>query len=149
MKFYENLNFLLVSILIAGWGVGCSSSFANFPGVGRGDVPPVPLATPSPLPVAIFMIVDFKYSVRISGWFIACPAPSCCSRKCPVMRLGLLEWLSKLSPPALWTRSSICTASSTAEAGLLWGSRSGAGPLASDTTPAPTPHSNYNGVTCS
>ena len=38
-KFNENLNFLLLSILIAGWGVGCSSSFANFPGFGGGRSP--------------------------------------------------------------------------------------------------------------
>ena len=30
-KLNENYNFLLLSILIAGWGLGCSSSFANFP----------------------------------------------------------------------------------------------------------------------
>ena len=39
-KFDESLNFLLLSILIAGWGVSCSPSFANFPGFrGEGSFP--------------------------------------------------------------------------------------------------------------
>ena len=44
-KLDETLNFILLSILIAGWGVGCSSSFANFSGF-RGEASPSPLATP-------------------------------------------------------------------------------------------------------
>ena len=39
-KYYENLKIFLQSILIAGWGVNCSPSFANFPGLG-GEVSPV------------------------------------------------------------------------------------------------------------
>ena len=31
-KLNENYNFLLLSILIAGWGLGCFPSIANFPG---------------------------------------------------------------------------------------------------------------------
>ena len=46
-KLKENYNFLLLSILIAGWGLGCSSSFANFPEFGGGGSFPLsPLATP-------------------------------------------------------------------------------------------------------
>ena len=42
-KFDEILNFLLLSILIACWGVSCSPSFANFPGFqGRWKLPPSP-----------------------------------------------------------------------------------------------------------
>ena len=33
-NFYENLKIFLISILIAGWGVDCSISFANFPDWG-------------------------------------------------------------------------------------------------------------------
>ena len=40
-KLNENYNFLLLSILIAGRGLGCSSSFANFPGF-RGEASPFP-----------------------------------------------------------------------------------------------------------
>ena len=35
-KLNENYNFLLLSILIAGWGLRCSLSFANFPGFQGG-----------------------------------------------------------------------------------------------------------------
>ena len=46
-KLNENYNFLLLSILIAGWGLSCSSSFANFPRFrGGGELPLPPLATP-------------------------------------------------------------------------------------------------------
>ena len=42
-KFNDNLKIFLISILIAGWGVDCSPSFANFPGFREGgNVPPVP-----------------------------------------------------------------------------------------------------------
>ena len=34
-KFNENLNFLLLSIFMSGWGVGCFPSIANFPGFGE------------------------------------------------------------------------------------------------------------------
>ena len=44
-KIDETINFLLLSILIAGWGEGCSPSFANFRGFG-GEASPFPLATP-------------------------------------------------------------------------------------------------------
>ena len=40
-KLTENYNFLLLSILIAGWGLGCSPSFANFAGF-RGEASPFP-----------------------------------------------------------------------------------------------------------
>ena len=40
-KLNENYNFLLLSIFIAGRGLGCSPSFANFPGFrGGGNLPP-------------------------------------------------------------------------------------------------------------
>ena len=39
-KFNKNLNFLLVSILIAGWAVSCSLSFVIFPGFGGGGRSP-------------------------------------------------------------------------------------------------------------
>ena len=46
-KINENLHFLLVLILIAGWGLGCSLSFAIFPGFrGGGRFPCFPLVTP-------------------------------------------------------------------------------------------------------
>ena len=46
-KLNENYNFLLLSILIAGWGLGCSPSFAIGPGFrGRGEASPFPPATP-------------------------------------------------------------------------------------------------------
>ena len=41
-KFNVNLKLFLLSILIAGWNVDCSQSFANFPGNGGGDVFLVP-----------------------------------------------------------------------------------------------------------
>ena len=42
-KFNENLKIFLISILIAGWGVDCSPSFANFPGFrGGGTFPRFP-----------------------------------------------------------------------------------------------------------
>ena len=34
-KFNENLKIFLISIIIAGWGVDCSPSFANFSGLGE------------------------------------------------------------------------------------------------------------------
>ena len=46
VKFNEDLNFLLLSILIAGWDVGSSSSFVNFSPIpggktqSRGEFPP-------------------------------------------------------------------------------------------------------------
>ena len=46
IKIYKNLTkiciFFLLSILIAGWGVGCFPSFANFLGFWGGGVFPVP-----------------------------------------------------------------------------------------------------------
>ena len=39
-KLNENYNFLLPYILIAGWALGCSSSFANFSGFG-GEASPL------------------------------------------------------------------------------------------------------------
>ena len=39
-KFNEKLKIFLISIIIAGWGVDCSPSFANFSGLG--DVPRFP-----------------------------------------------------------------------------------------------------------
>ena len=42
-KLNENYNILLLSIIISCWGLGCSLSFANFPGF-RGVS--FPLATP-------------------------------------------------------------------------------------------------------
>ena len=42
LKINENLNFLLLSKLIAGLGMGCCSSYANFPGFWGGDIPSVP-----------------------------------------------------------------------------------------------------------
>ena len=42
-KLNKNYNFLLLSILIDGWGLGCSPSYANFPGfLGGGELPPSP-----------------------------------------------------------------------------------------------------------
>ena len=42
-KINENYNFSLLSILIAGWVLGCSPSFANFPGFrGGGEASPFP-----------------------------------------------------------------------------------------------------------
>ena len=45
-KLNENYNFLLLSSLIAGWGLGCFPSFAYFPGFQGGKLPPSPPATP-------------------------------------------------------------------------------------------------------
>ena len=47
-KLNKNYNFLLLSILIASWGLGCSPSFANFPGFrGGGEASSFPpLGTP-------------------------------------------------------------------------------------------------------
>ena len=41
-KLNENYNFLLLSILIAGWGLGCSPSFASVPGFREGEASPFP-----------------------------------------------------------------------------------------------------------
>ena len=48
-KLNENYNFLLLSILIAGWGLGCSSSFANLPGFGGGEFPLPPGYATAPI----------------------------------------------------------------------------------------------------
>ena len=70
-KFNKNLErfneIFLISILIAGWGVNWSPSFANFPGFGGGgNVPPVPF----PLEPLMIFLDEFWLEIFDFGTFV-------------------------------------------------------------------------------
>ena len=63
-KLNENYNFLLLSILIAGWSLGWSLSFANFPGF-RGEASPPPPGYATDNMHAFMLIKSAKYAYKI------------------------------------------------------------------------------------
>ena len=64
-KLNENYNFLLLSTLIAGWGLGCSPSFAIVPGFrGGGKLYPPGYATGVPCTMKLPNFPNFQFNAN-------------------------------------------------------------------------------------